>query len=253
MAKLFVATPMYGGMCTGHYTQSLLQLQNLMQRNKIDMAVSFVFNESLVTRARNALVHNFLRSGFTHMMFIDADIRFDPNDVIPMLLAEKEVIVGIYPKKEINWTLVEQACKAGVPAEYLKYYSGSHVVNLLEGAAQQSFITTEPAMIANGGTGFMLIKREVFEKMQPHVSSYLNNAADLAGKIQPKEEITEFFTTSIDPDTNYLLSEDYHFCAKWREIGGTIWVAPWVQLGHFGTYLFDGAMSPELPGQADEA
>jgi len=133
MAKLFVATPMYGGQCTGHYTQSLLQLQNLMQSNKIDMAISFVFNESLVTRARNALVHNFMKSGFTHMMFIDADIKFNPNDVIPMLLADKEVICGIYPKKEINWSLVEAACKAGVPAEHLKYYSGSHVVNLLIG------------------------------------------------------------------------------------------------------------------------
>lgn len=246
MAKLFVATPMYGGQCTGHYTQSLLQLQNLMQSNKIDMAISFVFNESLVTRARNALVHNFMKSGFTHMMFIDADIKFTPNDVIPMLLSDKEVICGIYPKKEINWTLVEQACKVGVPGEHLKYYSGSHVVNLLDGAAQEAFIVNEPAKIANGGTGFMMIKRSVFEEMAKHVPSYTNNAHDLSGKIG-NDEIVEYFTTSIDPNTNHLLSEDYHFCAKWRELGGTIWAAPWVQLGHFGTYLFDGAMSPELP------
>lgn len=253
MAKLFVATPMYGGMCTGHYTQSLLQLQNLMQRNKIDMAISFVFNESLITRGRNALVHNFLNSGFTHMMFIDADIRFDPNDVIPMILADKDVICGIYPKKEINWQLVHKAAQVNVAAEHLKYYSGSHVVNLLDGAGQATFIANEPAIIANGGTGFMMIKREVFEKMKEHVPSYTNNANDLSGKIVNNEIITEYFSTSIDPQTNYLLSEDYHFCAKWRELGGNIWVAPWVQLGHFGTYLFDGSMSPELPASNYEA
>jgi hypothetical protein len=237
---------MYGGMCTGHYAQSMLQLQNTMQRNRIDMAVSFVFNESLITRGRNAIVHNFLKSGFTHLMFIDADIKFNAEDIIPMLLSEKEIICGIYPKKEINWALVEQAVKAGVPTDQIKYYSGTHVVNLLDGAAQQKFVVTEPAKIANGGTGFMIIKREVFDKMAPHVGRYINNAVDLSGNIGA-EEIVEFFTTSIDPDTQHLLSEDYHFCRVWRELGGDIWTAPWVQLGHMGSYLFDGAMSPELP------
>ena len=246
MARLFVGTPMYGGMCTGHYTQSMLQLQNTMQRNRIDMAVSFVFNESLITRGRNAIVHNFLKSGFTHLMFIDADIKFNAEDIIPMLLSEKEIICGIYPKKEINWALVERAVKAGVPTDQIKYYSGTHVVNLLDGAAQQKFVVTEPAKIANGGTGFMIIKREVFDKMAPHVGRYINNAVDLSGNIGA-EEIVEFFTTSIDPETQHLLSEDYHFCRVWRELGGDIWTAPWVQLGHMGSYLFDGSMSPELP------
>jgi hypothetical protein len=179
-------------------------------------------------------------------MFIDADIKFNAEDIIPMLLSEKEIICGIYPKKEINWALVEQAVKAGVPTDQIKYYSGTHVVNLLDGAAQQKFVVTEPAKIANGGTGFMIIKREVFDRMAPHVGRYINNAVDLSGNIGA-EEIVEFFTTSIDPDTQHLLSEDYHFCRAWRELGGDIWTAPWVQLGHMGNYLFDGAMSPELP------
>lgn len=246
MAKLFIATPMYGGMCTGYYTQAILQLQGICQQNRIDMAASFMFNESLITRARNALTFNFLRSGFTHLMFIDADIKFNPSDVVSMLLADKEVICGIYPKKEINWGLVKQASDAGIPADQLKYYSGSHVVNLADHKGHAEFSVSEPAEIWNGGTGFMMIKREVFDKLTPHVGSYLNNAHDLSGSIA-NDEIKEFFTTSIEPETQHLLSEDYHFCRKWREAGGKVYAAPWVQLGHVGTYLFDGALAPKFP------
>lgn len=249
MAKLFIATPMYGGMCTGHYTQAILQLQGLCQQNRIDMAASFMFNESLITRARNSLAHGFLKSGFTHLMFIDADIRFNPHDIMAMLLADKEVICGIYPKKEINWDMVKQASDAGIPADQLKYYSGTHVVNLADRSGYAEFEVSTPSEILNGGTGFMLIKREVFEKLSPLVPTYMNNATDLSGKLGA-EEIKEFFTTSIEPETQHLLSEDYHFCRIWREAGGKIYAAPWAQLGHVGTYLFDGSLAPAFPEKA---
>lgn len=249
MAKLFVATPMYGGQCAGHYTQSILTLQGLCQQSRIDMAVSFMFNESLITRARNSLAHGFMKSGFTHLMFIDADIRFNPNDVIAMLLADKEVICGIYPKKEINWEMVKQAVDAGVPVDQLKYYSGTHVVNLADRSGYAEFEVSTPSEILNGGTGFMLIKREVFEKLSPLVPTYVNNATDLNNKLGA-EEIREFFTTSIEPETQHLLSEDYHFCRIWREAGGKIYAAPWAQLGHVGTYLFDGSLAPAFPEKA---
>ena len=249
MAKLFIATPMYGGQCAGHYTQSILQLQGLCQQSRIDMAVSFMFNESLITRARNSLAHGFLKSGFTHLMFIDADIRFNPNDVIAMLLPDKEVIAGIYPKKEINWDMVKQAVEAGIPVDQLKYYSGTHVVNLADRSGYAEFEVSTPSEILNAGTGFMLIKREVFEKLSPLVPTYVNNATDLSGKLGA-EEIKEFFTTSIEPETQHLLSEDYHFCRIWREAGGKIYAAPWAQLGHVGTYLFDGSLAPAFPEKA---
>ena len=249
MAKLFIGTPMYAGMCTGHYTQSILQLQGLCQQSRIDMAVSFMFNESLITRARNSLAHGFMKSGFTHLMFIDADIRFNPNDVIAMLLADKDVIAGIYPKKEINWDMVKQAVDAGVPVDQLKYYSGTHVVNLADRSGYAEFEVSVPGEILNGGTGFMLIKREVFEKLAPLVPTYINNATDLSGKLGA-EEIKEYFTTSIEPETQHLLSEDYHFCRIWREAGGKIYAAPWAQLGHVGTYLFDGSLAPAFPEKA---
>ena len=131
MAKVFIATPMYGGQCFGYFAQSLMSLQNMLRDNKIDVAMSFLFNESLIQRARNALAHGFLKSDFTHLMFIDADIRFNPQDVLPMLLADKPIICGIYPKKELNWEMIHKAAVAGVPPSELRKYSGSFVVNLV--------------------------------------------------------------------------------------------------------------------------
>jgi len=236
--KLFVATPMYGGQCTGYYATSLLNLSRCLDREVI---FSFMFNESLITRARNGLAHGFLKSEASHMMFIDADIHFNPQDVQPMIDADKEIICGIYPKKEINWHSVKKAFDRGIPEEQVKNFSGSFVVNLVDNANEVTVPINQPVEIWNGGTGFMLIKREVFEKLSEHVPSYVNDVHDLAGTLK-QDEIKEYFATSIEPETNRLLSEDYHFCKIWRKIGGKVWAAPWVKLGHIGTYAFQGQL-----------
>ena len=118
-AHIFIATPMYGGMCTGYYTQSLINTTAVMRANDIDMSFSCMFNESLIQRARNLLAHNFLKTDATHLMFIDADIKYNPNDIIPMIQADKDIICGMYPKKEINWQTVRDAVNKGVPNEEL--------------------------------------------------------------------------------------------------------------------------------------
>lgn len=239
MAKLFIATPMYGGLCYGYYTQALMTLQTQLQQNKIDTAVSFLFNESLIQRARNALAHGFLKTDHTHLMFIDADIRFNPADVLPMMLADKPIICGIYPKKELNWNQIHKAAVAGVPPDQLRHFSGSFVVNLVNYAEQVQVDVNSPVEIWNGGTGFMLIKREVFEKLKDVVPSYINDTHDLGGNIG-KERISEFFATSIEPLGERLLSEDYHFCKIARQVGFKVWAAPWAQLSHTGSYTFSG-------------
>jgi hypothetical protein len=244
MAKLFIATPMYGGMCAGSYAQSLLNVSSILQKEGHEVLMSFMFNESLITRARNALSQAFLKSDATHMMFIDADINFNPHDVLTMLNADKEVICGIYPKKEINWTTVKQAMDANVPNEQLKYHTGSFVVNLVDYAPSVTVPVDQPVEIQNGGTGFMMIKREVFEALKQHVPYYMNDVADLGNTMQPREQIYEFFATSIEEGTQRLLSEDYHFCAIYRKIGGHIYAAPWATLAHIGTYMFEGRLIP---------
>jgi len=242
--KIFIATPMYGGMCAGFYTQSIIQLLTTCQANGVDAEFSFMFNESLITRARNSLTHTFLKTDCSHLMFIDSDIKFRAEDVIHMIRADKDILCGIYPKKEINWHSVKAAMDRGVPFDQLKSHTGSFVVNLVNYVGEVTVPVNVPVEIFNGGTGFMLIKREVFGKLGESVPSYSNDVVDLGGKMQQSEPIKEFFTTSIEPGTNRLLSEDYHFCRIWRESGGQVHAAPWCQLSHIGTYAFEGQLTP---------
>jgi hypothetical protein len=242
--NIFVAVPMYGGMCTGYFTQSMLTLGPVLNQNGYDMAFSAMFNESLIQRGRNALAHGFMkRPECTHLMFIDADIKFNPQDIIKMIEADKDIICGIYPKKEINWVEVEKAVKEGVPSDKLKTRTASVVVNLKDYAGSVTVPVNEPVEIFNGGTGFMLIKRNTFEVMKSVVNSYNNDVLFLDGGIS-NDRITEYFSCAIEPGTERLLSEDYFFCWKAREAGLKVWAAPWAQLGHFGSYLFEGGLTP---------
>jgi hypothetical protein len=248
MTKIFVATPCYGGMCTGYYAQSLLMMQAAFSAKGIEAAVSMLFNESLITRARNAMAHAFLQTDSTHLLFIDSDLRWDGNGVIAMIEADKEVICGIYPKKEINWHTVAQAAKTIENPKDLASHTASWVINLVDYAGSVEVPVDKPFEIWAGGTGMMLIKREVFEKLMDVTPQYSNDMVDLNDGIKDRELIYNFFDTSIEPGTNRLLSEDYHFCRQWRLLEGKIWCAPWMTAAHIGTYVFEGKLSgPTAP------
>lgn len=241
---LFIATPMYGGMCTGYFANSMIAAAHVLPTAGINMSFSCMFNESLIQRGRNALADQFMqRKECTHLLFIDADIKFDPNDIPAMVHADKDIICGIYPKKEINWHGVDKAVRQGVPVNQLAHHTGSLVVNLVGYAGAVTVPRDKPVEIWNGGTGFMLIKRRVFEKLKKKVASYNNDVAILGTNNKP-QRITEYFACSIEEGTERLLSEDYHFCMVARKNGFKIHAAPWVRLGHFGTYLFEGTLLP---------
>ena len=244
MNHIVIATPMYGGMCTGNYVQSALGTLAVGSQYETALSFSFLFNESLIQRARNLLVHQFLKlESATHLMFIDADIKWNPHDVFLMMQKDVDIICGLYPKKEINWNNVAWAAKNNIPTERLKDYTGSVVVNLLEAIGPEGVKSDEPLPINNGGTGFMLIKRRVFEKLAKKVKKYRNDVNILSHEVIT-DEIAEFFPVYIEKESQRLLSEDYAFCQIARKAGFTIHAAPWVQLGHFGSYLFEGGMVP---------
>ena len=242
--KLFIATPMYGGQCTGYYAQSILQMSQLLGSHGIECMFSFMFNESLITRARNALTKAFINSDATHLMFIDADIKFRPSDIMHMIAADKDVLGGIYPKKEINWDTVKRAMDDQVPSDQLKHHTGSFVVNLVNYVNSVTVPLNAPVEIYNAGTGFLLIKRNVFKRLKKHVPIYYNDVMDLGKSLKNNDPIHEYFATSIEPETQRLLSEDYHFCYIWRKIGGKVFAAPWAELSHIGTYAFEGRLTP---------
>ena len=242
MAKIFIATPCYGGACNALYMTSLLSLQAVFGKAGHEAMVSVLVNESLITRGRNALVNQFMKTDADYLFFIDSDIQFYGDQVLPMIDADKDIICGIYPKKEINWQQVAKGVKNGEDPNNLKHYTGSWVLNLVDYAGSVTVPVGEPLEIWAGGTGFMLIKRKVFEELKDKTPSYINDVVDLANANSPRERITQYFTESIEPETERLLSEDYHFCRQWRLQGGKIYAAPWVQLSHHGTYAFDGRL-----------
>ena len=242
MAKIFIATPCYGGACNAMYMTSLLSLQAVLGKAGHEAMVSVLVNESLITRGRNALVNQFMKTDADYLFFIDSDIQFYGDQVLPMIDADKDIICGIYPKKEINWQQVAKGVKNGEDPNNLKHYTGSWVLNLVDYAGSVTVPVGEPLEIWAGGTGFMLIKRKVFEELKDKTPSYINDVVDLANANAPRERITQYFTESIEPETERLLSEDYHFCRQWRLQGGKIYAAPWVQLSHHGTYAFDGRL-----------
>ena len=136
---------------------------------------------------------------------------------------------------------MKAALERGVSVDELKHHTGSFVVNLVEYSGSVTVPINQPVEIWNGGTGFMLIKRQVFEQLADKVPSYINDVTDLSGSIK-QDEIKEYFATSIEDGTRRLLSEDYHFCNVWRQNGGKVWAAPWAQLSHIGTYCFEGQL-----------
>lgn len=234
--SIMIATPMYGGMCTGHYVQGLLLTMQKMRELGVRVAWCQIMNESLITRARNELVRAFLETDHDYLMFIDADIGFDGEAIAHLLAADKDVVCGIYPKKEVNWDSVKRAAQSA--QDDLEDYAGAFVFNVL-GNGETVSDETGCVEVRHGGTGFMLIKRGVFEFLAPYVPTYrVSSFKDEQGNyVKPLTH--EFFATSIDA-TGALLSEDYHFCELVRQHGGGVYAHPFLKLSHVGTHVFGG-------------
>ncbi len=169
--KLFVAAPMYGGQCAGIFNRSIADLSSLCTHYGIQLQFYFLFNESLITRARNYCVDEFLRSNATHLMFIDSDIGFSAQDVIAMLAmqgdeTEYDIMCGPYPKKCISWEKIKHAVDKGAAdadPQVLEKFVGDYVFNPKSGVNEIPI--NQPVEVREGGTGFMMIRRATFEKI----------------------------------------------------------------------------------------
>lgn len=248
--SLFVGAPMYGGNCSGMFTKSCTDLSMICAANGIKLRFYFLFNESLVQRARNYVTDEFMRSECTHLMFIDSDIGFNAKDVLSMLgiqISDPEkfdIITGPYPKKTIAWEKVAKAYELGYGKENpfdLEQFTSDFVFNPEGG--QKSFNLGEPIKVKEAGTGFMLIPRSTLEKYKvayPELSYRPDHIR--ADAFDGSREITAYFDCIIDPETKRYLSEDYFFCHKSREAGMSIWMCPWMKIDHVGSYIFRGNM-----------
>jgi len=227
---LVIGTPMYGGMCCSEYVQSLMSLKDAMQQHGHTLTTIFLGNESLIQRGRNTIAWHFLNTDASHLLFVDADQSFRPADVAKMIKADKPILGGAVPMKGINWSRVRQGALLNHPD--LQKLTGIFNANELPGHGMKS--ADEPFQVKHVGTGFMLIRRDVFDDLRDHVGYYTNGGVT----IPEKEKVYDFF--KVQNVNGELLSEDYNFCSMYREHGGTVWVAPWCELGHFGAYHFSG-------------
>jgi hypothetical protein len=287
--KLFVAAPMYGGQCAGMFCRSTNDLAAAAVHHGIELRYYYLFNESLITRARNYCVDEFMRSDCTHMLFIDSDIGFNAQDIIVMLAlmsdeSEYDILCGPYPKKCISWEKVKAAVDKGVADEdpnVLEKYVGDYVFNPAGGRTEIPL--GEPVEVLESGTGFMMIRKSALQKYAdkyPELSyrpDHVRTAAFDGSReilayfdalidnkyMYMRDEIREFFEKNPnatseeviafidDPKvsangnqfTGRYLSEDYMFCQMARRAGLKVWLCPWIQLQHVGSYIFGGSLA----------
>jgi hypothetical protein len=214
---LHIGIPCYGGMVSEPTMTSFLRFVLMATQVGLNWSLDTMVNESLVTRARNNLMAKMMtNTNATHFMFIDADIRFQPESIFQMIACDKDVIGGLYPKKAL-------------PVNY--------VINLQPQTKIQGDIFTVDTM----GTGFLLFKRHVYQKLiEAHPETKYVDDVGLGKQYEPM--MYAIFDVAIDHKGHYL-SEDWLFCRRWAALGGEIWAHGKVLLNHVGHYEFQGDLS----------
>lgn len=218
--KVHICLPCYGGMLTESTFMSFIKWSNIARQLGVDWTVETMTNESLISRGRNTLSAKFLaKEESTHLMFIDADIGWEPWHLIALLMRDLDVVGGLYPMKTL-------------PVKW--------VVNGVEGAK-----STDDGLIevSKTGTGFLLIKRRVFEKLKEHPEVVQYNA-DIGLDPKYNEFMYTFFDTGVRENRYY--SEDWWFCDNWRQLGGKVFVDKRILLKHSGSFTFSNEAQDRL-------
>ena len=254
---IFIATPCYGGQLGEPYFRSMMRLAILCNKYNLKYTVSTLANESLVTRGRNTLTSFFMENkDATHLFFIDADIEFNPEDVLRMVAYDKPVVVGAYPKKALNWTSIINAARADETEteETIEGHSSNYVVNFdfvkddKGENTPQVQIEDNLVKLKDAGTGFMCIQKQVIQDLfDEHPEMKYVNDINVDQKFEPF--MYALFDTMIDPESRRYLSEDYTFCRLWQNMGGTIYLDPRTALSHVGHYTFRGNIRKLFTGE----
>jgi len=250
---LVVATPCFGGQVSSIYAGSIFHLQRAVRsRSNIELSVLMRDGDALITRARANLVTLFLDNPLaTHLLFVDADIGFEPDQVFRMIEAGADVVAGVYPIKRVNWDKAKRMLESNgpkLPSAALDYVleidNPDHVV-AVNGFTRVRF----------AGTGFLMIRRYVLETMCQHpayasLQFVREHSLDaLAGS--PNR--FALFECMIDAESGTYLSEDFAFCKRWTDIGGEIWADLESRIDHVGPSVFHGDVSSQFAAPARAA
>ena len=215
--KLMIGLPAYDHKVGVKMAISLMQLGQKLMEHGIDVQVNSLCGCSVVSRARNIIAHQFMKSDCDNLMFIDADMTFDAESVIRLMCwnQEKAIVAGAY-----------EARKEG--RVYIVSLDGGHGVN-----GPQGKVTMDEAGLVRAyrvATGFMMIQRRVFDVLKaahPELEHKDTNT---------DERMYAYFDFKVTPDG--YIGEDFLFCDRAREQGLDIWLDPTIKLGHMGIHEF---------------
>ncbi len=233
--SLFIGVPLYDGTCTGTFATSLFHAVMTLRNSGVPVQVRFLEKEGTITKARNALAHHFLQTQATHLLFVDNDIAFEVADLVRFIRGDKPIVAGFCPKKVLDWNRIGSAYQAGVRGPDLEKYSGSFVV---DGSFDPLLPKGSLVEVKRAGTGLMLIKRGVFERLAPTIPKYVLDLDSVPTKVH------EYFATLKLGEQQILTSEDYSFCHRAREAGCSVWADPWAKITHTGNHIFAGVAQP---------
>ncbi|MDP3171702.1 MAG: hypothetical protein Q8M91_15330 [Polaromonas sp.] len=247
---LLIGTPCYGGNLSVNYFHAIRRLLPLLEQQGIAVSFKTLAQESLISRARNTIVAEFLgRPECSHLLFIDADIGFEP-ELVPRLLAHGQLLVcAAYPMKAYNWDKVLEAAKTAGSSEALKRASLQFAANMRDEDWPQDTdrnrldIVNGFVRVSKAATGMMLIERQVFERLKSACPQLQYNN-DVAGYDNPhtRGNFWTFFDTLVHPVSRRYLSEDYAFCYRWTQAcQGEIWLDIESRLSHHGNVAFAGS------------
>jgi hypothetical protein len=241
--KLVVATPCFGGQVSVIYAASLLKLEKHLRAYKgVSLKVLFKDGDALITRARASLLSQFLDdASATHLLFIDADVGFEPEQALRLVECGAEMCAAVYPIKRLDWNKVQQTIESARPnpqTAALRYVIEVDDPNAV--IEQRGFVKVRYA-----GTGFLMIRRPALERMcvqYPQLRYKRDHSIDAA---TISDNRFALFECMIAEDGTYL-SEDFAFCKRWTDIGGEIWADLGSKLNHVGPMTFCGDLSSQF-------
>jgi len=215
--KIFIAVPTYKGLQCGPFFDSLEATVKLMKANGIESCLGLIVGCSYVQMARNGLARQFLENeSFDRLFFFDEDMSWEPEAVLAAIRADKDIVAGVYPMK-----FNPVADEATDTSFSVVLYCDDNGFPLCEG----EFLLAKRAM-----TGFMCIKRGVFEKMQTAYpeQKYRHRAL---GEKEAKDWF-DFFPQGVH--NGLWFGEDFAFCEQWAKLGEKIHIMPDILFGHHG-------------------
>ena len=210
--KLFIAIPTYDGKLNIKTAYNLAQLAGMAASHGISVYFGHMSGCSIITVARNALVREFMNTDCTDLLFIDSDVIVGAGDVLRLLAqsTDKDVAAGLYPRRSMDKNFFVDSPR---DENGDMIFDGSMLkVNRI-------------------GTGFMMIKRHVLEKL-------MADHPEWRYQTKPEEGGFDYAVFDFANVNGKYTGEDYLFCDRVHEAGFEVWVDVEISLPHVGQEEF---------------